>query len=209
MIAAANIVKYPEFDRSEIMYERDLIFKTSHILKPLKAGNAVPNFPLEKENSRWQQFFNGVETHGPALLRELLNKTLVLAFYSNHWQAHGLDMLLHLNAIQHQIRANNANLLIVVSEDDRKLEKTSWDNSLSLNFYIDTNNKIAEKFGIYSENDPIWNRFSGIDANVPLLANYVITPYGKILHDYIDWDFSKEFPSKEIMSAVNSTTLIR
>ena len=66
--------------------------------------------------------------------------------------------------------------------------------------------EIAEKFGVYSENEPVWNRFSGVDTNVPLLATYVISQYGKILYDHIDWDFSENFPSNEIISAVSRTT---
>lgn len=190
---------------SEIVPEREFSFKTYDILKPIKAGDAVPDFILQKDNIKWQQFFNGVETHGPVLLRQLLNKPLVIAFYSNYWQAHGLNLLKQLNTIQHEIKAHDANLLVISAEKERKLEKIAWDNSLSLSFYFDTDKEIAEKFGVYSENDPIWNKFSGIDTNVPLLATYVISPFGKIVYDHIDWDFSHEVPSKEIIAAVSGT----
>jgi peroxiredoxin len=206
MLAVINKTKYPYFDRSEIEPDREFSFKTYQSLRPIKSGEAVPDFILEKDNFRWQQFFNGVETHGPVLLRQLLNKPLVIAFYSGHWQAHGLNLLKQLHTIQHEIKANNANLLIISAEKERKLEKIAWDNSLSLSFYFDTNKEIAEKFGVYSENEPVWNRFSGVDTNVPLLATYVISQYGKILYDHIDWDFSENFPSNEIISAVSRTT---
>jgi peroxiredoxin len=130
---------------------------------------------------------------------------LVIAFYSNYWQAHGLSLLKQLNSIQHEIKAHDANLLIISAEKERKLEKIAWDNNLSLSFYFDIDKEIAEKFGVYSENDPVWNRFSGIDINVPLLATYVISPFGKIAYDHIDWDFSSEVPSKEIIAAVSGT----
>ncbi|HZX57875.1 MAG TPA: redoxin domain-containing protein [Mucilaginibacter sp.] len=190
---------------SEIIPERESSFKTYGVLKPIKAGEAVPDFILEKDNIKWQQFFNGVETHGPVLLRQLLNKPLVIAFYSNYWQAHGLNLLKQLNSIQHEIKAHDTNLLIAAAEKERKLEKIAWENNLSLSFYFDTDKEIAEKFGIYSENDPIWNKFSGIDTNVPLLATYVISPFGKIVYDHIDWDFSHELPSKEIIASVEAT----
>jgi len=206
MLAVINKVNYPSFDMSEIEPDREFSFKAYQSLRPIKSGEAVPDFILEKDNFRWQQFFNGVETHGPVLLRQLLNKPLVIAFYSGHWQAHGLNLLKQLHLIQHEIRANNASLLIVSAEKERKLERVAWDNGLSLSFYFDTNKEIAEKFGVYSENEPVWNRFSGVDTNVPLLATYVISQYGKILYDHIDWDFSENFPSKEIISAVSRTT---
>ena len=209
MIAATSTYRYPQFDLSEIIPDHEYTFRSKYALKPIKSGDAIPDFTLEKDNQRWQQFFNGVETHGPVLLRQLLNKQLVISFYSGHWRAYGLDMLKQLNAIQYDIKAHDANLLIITAEKERKLEKLAWDNSLSLSFYFDTQKEVAEKFGIYSENDPIWNRISGIDTNVPLLATYVISPSGKVVYDHIDWNFSEVFPSKEILAAVGRTTLIQ
>jgi len=209
MLVAVNTSKYPQFDMSEIVPDPELNFRSYNVLKPIKAGDSVPDFTLEKDNYRWQQFFNGVETHGPALLRRLLNKPLVIGFYSGHWQAYGLDLLKQLNIVQQDIRGYDANVLIISAEKERRLEKLAWDNSLSLSFYFDTNKDIAEKFGIYSENDPVWNRISGIDTNVPLLATYVISPYGKIVYDHIDWNFSEAFPSKEIITAAGRTSLIQ
>lgn len=203
MLTVVRTPKYPSFDASEIIMDREYGYKPQHVLNPIKAGDIAPDFVFEKDNQRWQQFFNGVETHGPVLLRQLLNKTLVIAFYSNSWQSHGLDQLKQLNAIQDSIRANDANLLIISAEKGRKLEKLAWDHNLSLSFYFDPNKEIAEKFGVYAEEDPVWDRFSGIDNNAPLLATYVIAPYGKIRYDHIDWSFSKDFPSREIISVLS------
>ena len=202
MLTLTNATKYPYFDMSEITHESDLISKTYKSLSPIKAGNVLPDFSLQKENAKWQQFFNGAEVHGPVLLHQLFNKPLVIGFYSHHWQQFGLDMLQQLGVIQNEIKASGGNLFIISSEKDRKLERIVWDHNLSLNFYFDQDKEIAEKFRIYSENDPIWNRFSGIDTNVPLLAIYVISSAGQIKYDHIDLDFSKAFPSKDIISAV-------
>lgn len=207
MLAALNITKYPYFDMSELSLNPDFVLKSYQSLKPIKAGNILPDFSLQKENAKWQQFFNGAEIHGPVLLRQLLNKPLVIGFYSNHWQSYGLDLLKQLNTIQHEIKANGGNLLIISTEKEKKLEKLAWENSLSLSFYFDKDKEIAEKFRIYSEFDPIWNKFSGIDTNVPLLATYVISPSGQIEYDHIDLDFSKAFPAKEIISAVQRAGL--
>ncbi len=202
MLAALNLNKYPYFDRLEITQEPDFFFKPYQAVKPIRSGNILPDFTLQKENTRWQQFFNGAEIHGPLLLRQLLHKPLVVGFYSNHWQAYGLDLLKQLNTIQHEIKAQGGNLLIISSEKEKRLEKLVWENNLSLSFYFDSDKEIAEKFRIYSEQDPIWNKFSGIDSNVPLLATYVISPSGLIEYDHIDPDFSATFPAKDIISAV-------
>jgi peroxiredoxin len=206
MLAALNIPKYPYFDMSEIIQEPDLVFKPYQSLQPVKAGDRLPDFSLQKENINWQQFFNGAEIHGPVLFNQLFNKPLVIGFYSSHWQQYGLELLNSLNTIQHEIKAGGGNLLIISSEKkDRSLEKIIWDNNLSLSFYFDSDKEIAEKFGVYSESDPIWNKFSGIDTNVPLLATYVISPTGQIEYDHIDSDFSRTYPSKAIISAVQKS----
>lgn len=204
MLAALNISKFPYFDLSEIIHEPDFAFKPFQASRPIKAGDVLPDFPLQKDNANWQQFANGAEVNIPVSLNQLFNKPLVIGFYSYHWQQYGLDLLLQLNAIQGDINAAGGNLLIISAEKERKLEKIAWDNSLSLNFYFDKEKEIASKFGIYSENDPVWNKFSGIDTNVPTLATYVISPSGQIGYDHIDQDFSRTFPSKEIVSAVQN-----
>ena len=205
MLSALKINSFPYFDRSEIEPNQDLIFRSFQKSEPVRSGDVLPDFSLEKEPARWQQFFNGAETHGPVLFHQLLNKPLVIGFYSYHWQQYGIDLLKQLNSLQNDITGNKASLLIIGSEKDRKLEKLVWDNNLSLNFYYDTDKHIAEKFGIYSEHDPIWNKFSGIDTNVPLLATYVVSASGQIEYDHIDPDFSKTFPTNEIISAVKKS----
>lgn len=202
MLSALKINSFPYFDRSEIEPDQDLVFRSFQKSAPVRSGDILPDFSLEKEPARWLQFFNGAETHGPVLLHQLLNKPLVIGFYSYHWQQHGIDLLKQLNSLQHDLIANRASLLIISSEKDPKFEKLVWDHNLSLNFYYDKDKQIAEKFGIYSQHDPIWNKFSGIDTNVPLLATYVVSAGGQIEYDHIDPDFSKTFPTNEIISAV-------
>ncbi|HTD39770.1 MAG TPA: redoxin domain-containing protein [Mucilaginibacter sp.] len=202
MLSALKVNRFPYFDLSEIIPDPELGFRSFQKSEPVRSGDILPDFSLEKETGRWQQFFNGTEVHRPVLFHQLLNKPLVICFYSYHWQQYGIDLLRQLNSIQNDITANGASLLIISSEKNKKLEKLVWDNNLSLNFYFDEEKQIAEKFGIYSEQDPIWNKFSGIDTNVSLLATYVVSATGQIEYDHIDLDFSKTFPATEIISAV-------
>jgi peroxiredoxin len=206
MLATVN--KYPFFDLSEIIPDIDLSYKPYQSLKPIKAGNLIPDLNIHANYSRWQKFYSGAPTYGPVSLKQLLNKPLVISFYSKHWQDKGLEQLKQLNAIQYEVKANGGNLLIVNAEEgDEKLAKIAWEHSLSLNFYYDYNKEIAEKFRVYSEIDPTWNRFSGIDVNVPLLATYVIDASKQIVYDYIDKDLSGLFPSDNILNAVYESAL--
>jgi len=201
------IDKYPFFELSEIIPELNFEFKTYKPLRPVKAGNFIPDFTLHNVYDRWQQFYNGAETHGPVLLRHLLNKPLVIGFYSHHWKENGIEQLKQLNAIQAEIKANGGNLLIINADKDDDFQRKAWEHSLSLNFYYDSNNEIAKKFRVFSDDDPIWNKFSGIDANAPLLATYVIDPSRQIVYDHIDWDATGAFHAKDILSAVYGSAL--
>lgn len=206
MLNTAN-TKYPYFELIEIVPELEFGRRNYKQLSPVKAGNFVPAFTLAGGYDRWQQFYNGAETHGPVLLRSLLNKPLVISFYSHHWKNAGLEQLKQLHAIQSEIKAQGGNLLVINDEKHDDLHKLAWENSLSLNFYHDVQNEIAKKFRVYSDDDPTWNNFSGIDANVPLIATYVIDPAKQVVFSHIDHEPSGELPLKEILAATYSAAL--
>jgi peroxiredoxin len=200
-----NHNKYPFFDLSEIVPEADIAFKPYKPLKPVRTGNYLPNFTLQGTYTRWQHFFNGAETHGAILLKQLLSKPLVISFYAPQWQQHGLDQLKQLNAIQSEIKANGGNLLIITTEKQDALEKLVWENNLSLNFYFDSTHEIAQSLRIYSDADPVWNRFSGIDVNVPLPATYVLDAARQVVYHHVD--FSAALSNRDIISAVYNASL--
>jgi len=207
MLAALKIDKYPYFDLSEVTNEPDLLIKPYRALRPLKAGDDVPNFSFQRETGRWRQFINGSFVNAHVDLNKLLNKPLVIGFYSSQWQNYGIDYLKKLNDIHAEIKASGGNLLIIIDEMESKLEKLAWDQMFSLSFYIDTDKEIAENFNLYSDSDPAWNKFSGIDTNVPLLAAYVLSASGQIAYHHIEQDFEVDFPSKEIISSVYNASI--
>lgn len=205
---STTINKYPYFDLSEIIPDNDLSYKNYQALKPIKAGNSIPDFTLSAEFTRWRQFYNGAPNYGHGLIKQLINGPLVISFYSRHWNNYGLEQLKHLNAIQYEIKANGGNLLIINADNDDQLEKLVWDNNLSLNFYHDKNNELAEKFRVYSDNDPAWNNYAGIDVNVPLLATYVIDTAKHIVFDHLDKSLSGYFNADGILTAVHEAAYL-
>lgn len=205
---STTINKYPFFDLSEIIPDNDLTYKTYQKLKPVRTGNLIPDINLVTDYKRWKAFNNGAISRGPITLKYLYGKPLTIAFYSKHWGDRGVQQLKRLNAIQSEIKGNGGNLLILTDEaNDEQLAKLTWDHSLSLNFYHDINNEIAEKFRIYSEKDPTWNTFSGIDVNIPLLAVYVIDTERHIVYDHIDRDLTNTFIPDDIIAAVYNASL--
>ncbi len=198
-----TINKYPFFDLSEIIPDREFTYKTYRSLNPVKTGNLIPDINLSTTYTRWKNFYNGAPTHGPISLRHLYGKPLTIAFYSKHWREHGIEQLKQLNALQNEIKANGGNLVILTTEaGDEELARITWEHSLSLNFYHDINNEIASKFRVYSENDPAWNRFPGIDVNVPLLAVYVIDTNRHIVYDHVNRDLLNTVIADDIVAAV-------
>lgn len=200
--------KYPFFDLSEIIQEPDFTFKPNEALKPVRSGNRLPGLTLKSGYKHWQQFFNGAETPGHVILRQLLNKPLVISFYSPEWQQHGTDQLKQLNAIRAEITARGGNLLVIATGRDRELEKLVWDNSLSLIFYFDNTCEIARSLRIFDEANPTWSRFPGIDTNVPLPATYVIDAAGQIVYDHAHVNKLSAFSSDELISTVYEASLV-
>ncbi len=176
-----------DFELSEIIAELEIPVRKIKPLKPLKAGNSIYDLILLKDNINKQRFLKSAVTNSSVLLKQFSGKPLVICFYSSQWQKHGVHYLNQLNAIHAEIKALGANLLVVSPDEGTQLlEQTIWDNSLSLNFYFDSDNAIARKFGIYSDEDPAWNNYPGIDVNVPLLAAYVLNADHQIVFDHID-----------------------
>jgi len=207
MLTIAN--KFPIFDLSEIVVETELSYKTFQPLKPVKTGCVIPDFVLHQDSDLWQRFSNGGETREPLLWKDLLSKPLVIGFYSSLWRSIGTKQLNQLNAIQPEIRANGGNLLVITAERDKELAKIAWDHNLSLNFYFDDNNGLAKIFNVYSENDPAWTKFSGIDNNIPLPATYVINAAKRIVYDHVDIASFGTFSSRQVVSVVHDAALFQ
>jgi peroxiredoxin len=83
----------------------------------------------------------------------------------------------------------------------------AWEHSLSLSFYYDNENQIARKFRVYSEEDPTWNKFAGIDENIPLLSTYVIDTARHILYAHIDKNLNEDINSEQIVASVYGSAL--
>ena len=199
--------KYPFFDLSELNIENEFNH-TYEKLKPVKTGNLIPDVNLVTDYKRWRNFYNGAPTNGPVSLKHLYGRPLIIAFYSTHWGDRGIEQLKRLNEIQNEIKANGGNLLVLTDGADREaLARITWEHSLTLNFYYDNDNKIASKFRVYSEKDPTWNTYAGIDFNIPLLSVYVIDTERHITYHYIDRDLETNFRTDDLLGAIYESSL--
>ena len=169
------ISKYPFFDLSEIIPDNDIPYRAFKPVKPVKSGNLIPDINLSTDYSRWKNFYNGAPTHTSHVsLKHLYGKPLVIGFYSRHWKNRGIELLKQLNTLQNEVKANGGNMLIINAEEgDEHLAKTTWEHNLSLTFIMMLETRSVGNSGYIQITIHTWNKFSGIDVNIPLLAVYV------------------------------------
>lgn len=194
--------QFPVFDFSEIVREPVIATKYQP-LQPLQAGQLIPDLKLINKNGTWLN--SKVKNYeGNVFTQQLLKKPLVISFYAEPWNRKGIHILKKLHTIQNNLLAVGGNLLIVTAEGPFTQTELNRKHNFNFSFYHDVNHEIAKQFKVYADEDPIWNRFSGIDVNVPLLATYVLSPNGQIVYDHIDTAFNGNFPSDEIINATKN-----
>ncbi len=208
-MTATATVKYPSFDLLEATIDRDLSYKNYQSLKPAKTGNSITRLAFDFSYSRWQSFLYGQADDTFVATKQLYGQPLVISFYSKHWNGKGAEYLKQLNDLNQQIKANGGNLIIISNEGlSDEFAEMVLKNKLSLTFYFDNKSAIAEQMGVYSENDPIWNWFAGIDLNVPLLSTFVIAAENIVVFDHNHRDYDEVLPGNDIIKAVGDSSFL-
>jgi peroxiredoxin len=188
---------FPEF-------ELDIVRKASQektLIKPLVTGDTLPSFHIHKKNiiSRADILKT---VNGSLPIAQLLDRPLVIAFHSVHWNGYGHRRLEALQEIYADIRVMGGNLLVATAEDKATFDHATEKLQLPFATIFDQHNHIAKKAGIYSSTDPIWDRVAGIEEDVAIPAIYVITPSLKITYAATDAWFEKGLQARELLSAV-------
>ncbi|MFD0749085.1 redoxin domain-containing protein [Mucilaginibacter calamicampi] len=202
-------LKYPSFDLLEVNIDRDLSYKSYQSLKPVKTGDTISRLAFDFSYSRWQNFLNGTTDDTFVATKQLYGQPIVISFYSRHWHGKGIEYLKQLNSLHKEVKANGGNLIVISAEDfTEDLAEMALSNNLSLTIYFDPKNEIAEQMGVYSENDPIWNWFAGIDSNAPLLSSFVVANENVIVFDHNYRDYDEVLLSRDLIKAVGDSTYI-
>ncbi len=150
---------------------------------PLLKGDIVPLFHFNREA------FVSVQHYLD------LQQPLVIAFYDG--RKNNIPSLSALAKLQAQVLENGGNLIVITNNNTRLFRKNlSQLNNLPV--FIDEDNEIAEKFGLFDIENPLTNWLSGIDdINTSLPALYVVSPDRKIVYHHIDYQFN--FFGKEVL----------
>lgn len=143
---------------------------------PLLKGDIVPLFHFNREA------FVSVQHYLD------LQQPLVIAFYDG--RKNNVPSLSALAKLQAQVLENGGNLIVITNNNTRLFRKNlSQLNNLPV--FVDEDNEIAEKFGLFDIENPLSNWLSGIDdINTGIPALYVVSPDRKIVYHHIDYQFN-------------------
>lgn len=177
-------------------------------IKPLVAGDTAPFFSLVNTTDDWQAsvFTAGLPGHTTSLLDLINNQPLVLSFYCPCWGRYArpyLDALVQLSA---ELKTVGARLLVFSNEAPKSLAKQV--SLVDLRVVHDADFTVARRFGVYSEDDPIWDRISGISEDVYIPALYVIGADRRISYHFLDEDFDGPFDQQAVVNEVTALSVL-
>ena len=175
-------------------------------INPLKAGSFFPEFFIEEARviSAGPLLNNA---HSGASLHSLTLQPLVVVFYSWHWNNYADQLIERLKESHAAITAAGARLLVLSSEDKKQFTSV-YPEALPFDVVHDAQYRIARKAGIYRESDPIWGFVSGVNADVPVPAAYLITPSLEISYDFVDLYLQEEFSPEAVVAAIGKKLAI-
>jgi peroxiredoxin len=175
-------------------------------INPVHTGSFFPEFVIDES-----RIINGAALLGDAgegtSLHHITSQPLVIAFYSWHWNGYGDRLIAQLQESHAAIEAAGARLLVLSSED-KKHFTTVNPGPLSFDVVHDAQHRIARKAGIYRESDPIWGRVSGVNADVPVPAVYLVTPSLEISYAFVDLYLQESFSPEALVAAIDKKLAI-
>ncbi|MCW3462837.1 peroxiredoxin family protein [Chitinophaga nivalis] len=175
-------------------------------INPIRSGSFFPDLLIEatrviRGTHLLKGLKQGVELH------RLASQPLVVVFYSLHWNGYADRLLQLLKDSYPAIEAAGAHVLVLSSEEQEAFLAVNPD-PLPFDIVWDEENRLAKKAGIYLESDPVWGRVSGIDADVPVPAVYLVTPSLQITYDFADIFFQQEFQPEVLLSHIEKKLAI-
>lgn len=188
-----------------IQATEDLI-KTQIAEQSLKIGDVVPDFTLNNASGKSVNF--------QSLLAQ---GKIVISFYRGGWCPYCNLELRALEQSLPQIKALGANLVAISPETPDNSLSTSEKNNLTFEILSDLQNQVAQKFGLVftlpEELRPIYSQF-GIDIpayngdssfELPLPATYVVDTDGKVIHSFVNADYTQRLDPQVILTALEKS----
>jgi peroxiredoxin len=156
---------------------------------PLIKGDKTPSFFLHISNAISKNIISGSLANEVYIsIADLLEyqQPLTILFYNagNSNQPN----IKALESLQADVQVMGGKLLIITNTAPKYFKKALKHHD-QLTIFYDTDNSIAEQFGIYDAQNPIWQWVSGVEQDdIPLPAAYIIAPNGQINYHFIDYN---------------------
>ncbi len=171
--------------------------------RALAAGNDAVDFTLP--NARGEQVSSeALRQQGP----------IVVSFYRGGWCPYcGLE-LKALQSVNAEIEALGARLIAISPQLPDESLSTAEKNQLEFEVLSDVNSKVADQYGLTFSLDedlrPIYKNWGADvaavnddpDCKLPLPATYVISQDGKIVHSFVEEDYTERLEPDEILNAL-------
>jgi len=175
----------------------------TNAVKPLVTGNLAPYFGLSQAPNHWiaQARPHTVPAIDLSIFDLVRERPLVVSFYCPCWGAYAHPFLNELIRLYPAIQQAGAELVVFSNEPPQ-----SVDPKKQIDFLLthDIDFQVAKAFGLYSEEDPIWDRISGISGEVYTPGLYVVAPDRRIQYHFVDENFDQRPDEAALINTIHS-----
>ncbi|MCH8308068.1 MAG: AhpC/TSA family protein [Proteobacteria bacterium] len=173
--------------------------------RALAAGNDAVDFTLP--NARGEQVSSeALRQQGP----------IVVSFYRGGWCPYCSLELKALQSVNAEIEALGARLVAISPQVPDESLSTAEKNRLEFEVLSDVDSKVADQYGLTFSLDedlrPVYKNWGADvavvnddpDCKLPLPATYVISQDGKIVHSFVEEDYTERLEPDEILDSLRN-----
>lgn len=173
--------------------------------RALAAGNDAVDFTLP--NARGEQVSSeALRQQGP----------IVVSFYRGGWCPYCSLELKALQSVNAEIEALGARLVAISPQVPDESLSTTEKNRLEFEVLSDVDSKVADQYGLTFSLDedlrPVYKNWGADvavvnddpDCKLPLPATYVISQDGKIVHSFVEEDYTERLEPDEILDSLRN-----
>lgn len=173
-------------------------------VKSLLTGDLAPFFSIAGAATNWRASVFGQKLHeGATSLLDLVSvRPLVVSFYCPCWGRYSRPYLESLVRLNQPLIDVDAELVVFSNESPGILDRQV--GGLDFRVAYDSDSTVAQRFGVYSEDYPVWERISGISEEAFTPALYVIGQDRRIAYHFLDENFDRTLDTKAISDAVDT-----
>ncbi len=173
--------------------------------RALAAGNDAVDFTLP--NARGEQVSSeALRQQGP----------IVVSFYRGGWCPYCSLELKALQSVNAEIEALGARLVAISPQVPDESLSTAEKNRLEFEVLSDVDSKVADQYGLTfslaEDLRPVYKNWGADvavvnddpDCKLPLPATYVINQDGKIVHSFVEEDYTERLEPDEILDSLRN-----